>query len=569
MNRAILVCGAMLLALPMMLGGHAVVSADTGGNNNHQAVQAWPIDLGTSGGNIFDRSTAFCCSGTLGSLVEDGSGNQYILSNNHVLARFNQGDTGTSLDTGDPVNQPGQIDQSCAQDGVVAHLSDFVTIRTSRGRRITNNLVDAAIAYAVPGAVSPDGSILDIGPVNSAVMDAFLGQQVKKSARTTGLTQGQVLAIDVAVGVGYSKDCGGASNQTAYFINQIRIGSGSFSAGGDSGALIVENVASLPRPVGLLFAGSSTSTIANPIGAVLNLLGVQMATGAPLPPPDTGSIAGTVTAVGGGAIAGATVSVDTGQSTTTNGSGVYTLNGVPVGSRTVSASATGFVSDSKGANVVKDATTTADFALEEAVEPTTIQVACVTLDAEGGRYSDKHALFSVRVVDDFGNAVAGATVNIAVDRDGAFFGSGSGALSGSDGSVTYTSKNAPNGLYEITDVTVSASGLTYIDSLPGNSFDKGTEPGPVSECNDGFSPSGGAEDLPQGISRARAAKARSSQRLMGIPGVVGHGIGLSGDGRPVIEVYLANENASARAQIPNNIENFAVRVVVTGAFEAY
>ena len=56
---------------------------------------------------------------------------------------------------------------------------------------------------------------------------------------------------------------------------------------------------------------------------------------------------------------------------------------------------------------------------------------------------------------------------------------------------------------------------------------------------------------------------------MGIPGVVGHGIGLSDDSHPVIEVYLANENAAARAQIPNNIENFAVRVVVTGAFEAY
>ena len=108
-----------------------------------------------------------------------------------------------------------------------------------------------------------------------------------------------------------------------------------------------------------------------------------------------------------------------------------------------------------------------------------VQVACVTLNVEGGRYSDKHALFSVRVVDDFGNAVAGATVKIEVDRDGAFFGSGSGALSDSNGSVTYTAKNAPNGLYEITGVTVSASGLIYVDSLPTNSFDKGTEPGTI------------------------------------------------------------------------------------------
>ena len=71
------------------------------------------------------------------------------------------------------------------------------------------------------------------------------------------------------------------------------------------------------------------------------------------------------------------------------------------------------------------------------------------------------------------------------------------------------------------------------------------------------------------MSRARAAKARNSQQLMGIPGVAGHGIGLSDDGRPVVEVYLVNENASARGRIPKSIENFEVRVVVTGEFVAF
>ena len=565
MNKAILVCGAILLALPMMLGGHAVVYADDGAA--HQTAQVGSILLGTSGGNIFNRSNVFCCSGTLGSLVgdRDGSGTQYILSNNHILALFNQGTIG------DPINQPGQIDQQCGQEGVVAYLSAFVTIKTTKGRRIKENFVDAAIASVVSGAVSPDGSILDIGQVNSDVMVAVIGQLVKKSGRTSGLTHGQVLATDVTVSVGYSTSCGGAANQVAYFFEQIRIGSGSFSAGGDSGSLVVEDVLSLPKAVGLLFAGSSTSTIANPIGKVLSLLGVQMVSGTPLPPPDTGSIAGTVTAVGGGAIGGATVSVDTGQSTTTNGSGVYTLSSVPVGSRTVTASATGFVSDSTDVTVVEDVTATGtDFALEVAVEPTVVQIACVTFDAEGGKNSDKHALFSVRVVDDFGDAVAGATVNIDVDLDDSFYGSGTGAISDSNGNVTYNSKNAPNGVYKITKVTVTASGLNYIDPLPVNAFEKGGPvPGPVSFCNGDFLPSGGAQDLTRAISRARAAKARSSQRLMGIPGVVGHGIGLSDDGHPVIEVYLANENASARARIPNNIENFAVRVVVTGVFEAF
>jgi hypothetical protein len=42
--------------------------------------------FGVSGGNVKDISALFCCSGTLGSLVTDGSG-RFILSNNHVLAR--------------------------------------------------------------------------------------------------------------------------------------------------------------------------------------------------------------------------------------------------------------------------------------------------------------------------------------------------------------------------------------------------------------------------------------------------------------------------------------------------
>jgi hypothetical protein len=43
-------------------------------------------NYGVSGGNVNDIGKAFCCSGTLGSLVAVGN-TKYILSNNHVLAR--------------------------------------------------------------------------------------------------------------------------------------------------------------------------------------------------------------------------------------------------------------------------------------------------------------------------------------------------------------------------------------------------------------------------------------------------------------------------------------------------
>ena len=80
-----------------------------------------------------------------------------------------------------------------------------------------------------------------------------------------------ISSIKVTVDVGYSKQCG-VGSQKARFVNQIGITPGSFSAGGDSGSLIVEDVSSCPRPVGLLFAGSSSITLANPIGDALGAL---------------------------------------------------------------------------------------------------------------------------------------------------------------------------------------------------------------------------------------------------------------------------------------------------------
>jgi hypothetical protein len=94
----------------------------------HRVDQRFPIRLGTSGGNINDSSKGFCYGGTLGALVEDGMGNQYILSNNHVLAR-------TNLATiGEDIIQPGLIDQNptCFKDAtdIVADLSAFSILQT-------------------------------------------------------------------------------------------------------------------------------------------------------------------------------------------------------------------------------------------------------------------------------------------------------------------------------------------------------------------------------------------------------------------------------------------------------
>ncbi len=89
--------------------------------------------------------------------------------------------------------------------------------------------------------------------------------------------------------------------------------------------------------------------------AVLGTTGGDNLPGVTPPPTTTGSIAGTVTATDGGAgIDGASVSTDTGETTTTAEDGTYTLTDVPTGTRTVTASASGFGSASEQATVSED-----------------------------------------------------------------------------------------------------------------------------------------------------------------------------------------------------------------------
>jgi hypothetical protein len=237
-----------------------------------QGIQNRPIPLGTSGGNIHDSSLFFCCGGTLGSLVQDMTGVQYIMSNNHVLAKRNKGIIG------ELIIQPGLIDQDpgCFKDrhDAVANLSDFVPISF---RRNTVNGVDAAIAEVQTDQVDPFGSILNIGEVSNAIAVPFLGMPVKKNGSTSNLTTGTITALDVTVNIQYDRQCGiSIFPRIARFTGQIMIGPDNFSAAGDSGSLIVEDCSPSPRPVGLLFAGSGTNTLANPIGDVLSELGVSM-----------------------------------------------------------------------------------------------------------------------------------------------------------------------------------------------------------------------------------------------------------------------------------------------------
>ena len=285
-------------------------------------------------------------AGTIGARVTNGT-DVFALSNNHVFADENL------ASIGDAVIQPGTFDEGASPADDFGTLADFEPIVFSTS---ANNVMDAAIALSSTSLL--DNTTHCGWTPSSATAEATLNLKVKKCGRTTGKTDGRVDAINATVNVGYSTG-------TARFVNQIVIRPGKFSAGGDSGSLIVSKDGD--NPVGLLFARSFLATIANPIGPVLARFGVTVDDGAAPPPPvATGTIAGKVTESDGStAISGASVVVEgTSLSATTDSNGDYSIGNVPEGTNAVTGSADGFVNEPKtGIGVTKDTMTTVNFAL--------------------------------------------------------------------------------------------------------------------------------------------------------------------------------------------------------------
>src|SRR5262245_35755242 len=249
----IIVAFALLLSSPRIVSKG---SADGGPNHRRPNTH-----FGVSGGNINDITKRFCCSGTLGALVKDAAGVSYVLSNNHVLGLSGK------ANLGDDISQPGRIDNNCQTPPIVA---DF-TIAPQLGP----SNVDAAIAQLRPGTMDASGFIEDIGVPSSMVRNPTVGLSVAKSGRTTGFTTGTIGSVSTSVNVQYQASCGQGKKFVVSYTNQVVINSSTFSAGGDSGSLIVTNDGN-HNPVALLFAGSSTTTIGNPIGEVLTKVGASL-----------------------------------------------------------------------------------------------------------------------------------------------------------------------------------------------------------------------------------------------------------------------------------------------------
>ncbi|MGD9900388.1 MAG: hypothetical protein AB7T22_14785 [Calditrichaceae bacterium] len=231
-------------------------------------------------------------AGTLGCLVKKNN-KLFIISNNHVLANSN------NATKGDAILQPGPYDGGKYPQDYIAKLDEFIKIEFDDGGNgggtgpcqigsaaagilnglaalfgsktrlhsyrpsASSNKVDCALAEPLQQDFVKN-EILGIGAIAGSA-EGSLGMSVKKSGRTTGLTTGNIIQIDVTVQVSYG------TNKIATFVDQLM--AGNMSQGGDSGSAVLSDDNKI---VGLLFAGSNTSTIINRIQDVFSLLQVTL-----------------------------------------------------------------------------------------------------------------------------------------------------------------------------------------------------------------------------------------------------------------------------------------------------
>ena len=226
-------------------------------------------------------------SGTFACLVRRGN-EVFILSNNHVLANVNRGQRGDSIiqpsqyDGGSPADRVAVLDDYIPLDFgdeppgcqlaelATKTLNAVARLGGSKHRLLTYqetpgvNRVDAALARPLePSMFRPD--IHGIGrPAGSR--DIGLGSRIKKSGRTTGYTEGRIIQIEVTTSVMYG-------GRAATFSGQLM--ADGMSAPGDSGSAVLD---AANYVVGLLFAGSNTTTLINPIDPVLTALKVAIIT---------------------------------------------------------------------------------------------------------------------------------------------------------------------------------------------------------------------------------------------------------------------------------------------------
>lgn len=200
-------------------------------------------------------------AGTLGLVVKGPEGNYYILSNTHVIAMNSKAQF---LPLGTAVLQPGTYDDGTTGDKV-GELYKYIKIAFGpRGK----NYADAAIAkitisdYLVSEVLDSDNQ--NTYTISSTV-EVNIGDSVRKSGRTTGVTTSTVIDTDATVKVWYTL------SKFAIFYDQILV-SQPFIESGDSGSSVDKD----GEFVGLAFAGSDTIAVVCKAKYIVSGLGITI-----------------------------------------------------------------------------------------------------------------------------------------------------------------------------------------------------------------------------------------------------------------------------------------------------
>ncbi len=141
-----------------------------------------PIVLALQGGDSLSGDGPDGDTGTCGCLVEDRSGNQFLLGCNHALAGVNN-----CTRNQDTVRHPGKADGGQLPQDLAGTLSDYEDILTGG---YAKNRMDAAIAIAADPAAVAKG-IAGIGDIAGVGGPLRHGDRVRKVGWKTGLTSGK------------------------------------------------------------------------------------------------------------------------------------------------------------------------------------------------------------------------------------------------------------------------------------------------------------------------------------------------------------------------------------------
>jgi hypothetical protein len=198
-------------------------------------------------------------AGTLSIVTKDG----YILSCAHVIAMNSKAQF---LPLSTAVLQPGTYDGGTIEDKV-GELYQYIKITFGpKGK----NYADAAIANITIAETNYlVGEVLDSDNLNtysiSNTTEVNVGDSVRKSGRTTGVTFSNVYDTGATVKVWYT------SSKWAIFYDQVLVNQ-PFIESGDSGSPVDKRGAF----VGLAFAGSSSTAVVCKAKYIIDGLGITI-----------------------------------------------------------------------------------------------------------------------------------------------------------------------------------------------------------------------------------------------------------------------------------------------------